>query len=69
MNGIIRWFATNSVAANLLMFVILLGGLAALSNIQQKSFPDIQIDVVSVGVPYPGAAPAEVRCPHNKQSP
>jgi len=60
VNGAIRWFAGNHVAANLIMFLIVVGGLAALPMIQQKTFPDIEVDVVQIGVPYPGAAPEEV---------
>ena len=50
MNGIIAWFAHNHVAANLLMGLMIVGGLFALPNIQQRSFPDINIDVVTVSV-------------------
>jgi len=60
MKGIIAWFAENSVAANLLMMLLVVGGIAALPMIQQKSFPDIEIDVIQIGVAYLGAAPEEV---------
>ena len=46
MNGIIAWFARNHVAANLLMGLMIVGGVFSLPNIQQRSFPDINIDVV-----------------------
>jgi len=59
VRGVIAWFARNSVAANLLMAVLVVGGFAALPAIQQKSFPDVDIEVVLVTVPYPGAAPEE----------
>jgi len=51
VKGVIAWFAGNSVAANLLMMVMLVGGCVALPGIQQKSFPDIEVDVVRVTVP------------------
>ena len=60
MNGPIEWFARNHVAANLLLMLMVVGGIAALPSIQQKSFPDIDIDVVSIGVSHLGAAPEEV---------
>ena len=60
MSGIIAWFARNHVAANLLMFLIIACGLLALPSINQKSFPDIEVDVVMISVPYLGAAPEEV---------
>ena len=60
MNRAIAWFARNSVAANLLMFLLLIGGLASLPSIQQKIFPDMDVNMISIGVPYLGAAPEEV---------
>ena len=60
MKRAIAWFAHNSVAANLLMFMIVAGGLAAIPSINQKTFPDITIEVISIAVPYLGASPEEV---------
>ena len=58
--GPIAWMARNSVAANLLMFVIVIGGLMAARNTKQEVFPEFALDIVSVNVPYPGAGPEEV---------
>lgn len=59
--GPIAWMANNPVAANLLMFFFLGGGLVALFfQIKQEVFPDIVRDTVSVRVAYPGASPEEV---------
>ena len=60
MKGLIAWFARNHVAANLLMATMALGGLFALPNLQQKTFPDLDVDVISISVAYLGAAPEEV---------
>lgn len=60
MNRVIAWFVENPVAANLLMGLILIGGLTALPSIQQKTMPDMQVDIVQVSVEYLGAAPEEV---------
>ena len=60
MNGPIAWFARNHVAANLLMALMAVGGLVSLPSIQQKTFPDIDVNVISIGVVYLGAAPEEV---------
>ncbi|MCP5069769.1 MAG: efflux RND transporter permease subunit, partial [bacterium] len=60
MKAIIAWFARNTVAANLLMMLCVAGGLAAIPAIQQKTFPDINIEVIQVAVSYLGAAPEEV---------
>ncbi len=60
MKGPIAWFANNHVAANLLLGLIVLSGLAAIPRTPQKSFPDLDIPVITVSVRYLGAAPEEV---------
>src|SRR6056297_3494133 len=52
--------ARNSIAANLLMIILLGGGLWSAAAIQKEVFPQFQLDVVEVYVGYPGAAPSEV---------
>jgi len=52
--------ARNSVAANLLMVMILLAGAMGLTQVKQEVFPEFELDLVSVGVVYPGASPDEV---------
>jgi multidrug efflux pump subunit AcrB len=52
--------ARNSIAANLLMVILLGGGIWSAVAIQKEVFPQFQLDVVEVTVGYPGAAPAEV---------
>jgi multidrug efflux pump subunit AcrB len=58
--GAIGWMAHNPVAANLLMVVCLVGGLLMLGKITQEVFPNTEVDIVQVGVSYPGASPEEV---------
>ena len=58
--GIIAWFTNNSVAANLLMVLILCAGLASAFTIKKRLFPDFAINSVVISVPYPGAAPADI---------
>lgn len=60
MPRLIAWFATNHIAANLLLILIVLAGLSALLTMPQKSFPDIDVPIISVSIPYLGAAPEEV---------
>jgi multidrug efflux pump subunit AcrB len=59
MKGIIEWFVDNPVAANLLMMVLVVGGLISLSNLRQEEFPEVELEVISVRVPYLGATPEE----------
>ena len=58
--GIISWFARNSVAANLLMIFILVGGFLTALGINKKLTPEIKLNIISVSVAYPGAAPQEI---------
>ncbi len=58
--GPLAWMAGNSVAANLLMVVFLVGGLIWATQIKQEVFPDFDLDYVNVTVSYPGASPEEV---------
>lgn len=57
----ISWFARNSVAANLLMVSIMVGGFMALKDgIRLEVFPFSAADTVSVSVPLRGATPEDV---------
>ena len=60
MQKLIPWFVNNAVAANLLMLILVAGGLLALPQTHQEEFPTLDVDAVNIQVPYLGAAPAEV---------
>jgi multidrug efflux pump subunit AcrB len=59
-NGAIAWMAGHSVTANLLMLVLFVGGLIFCLNIKKEVFPDYELDMVNITVPYPGASPEEI---------
>ncbi len=58
--GLIAWFASNHVAANLLMMFIIVAGLISVFTIRKQTTPEIELNWVQVRVPYLGAAPQEV---------
>lgn len=58
--GIIAWFASNPVAANLMMLVIIAFGIASTFTIRKQTTPDFELRNITVRVPYLGAAPQEV---------
>ncbi len=60
VTGLIAWFARNHVAANLLMFFIILFGLYSLSTIKRETFPEVNTGQINVQVLYRGGAPEEV---------
>ncbi len=58
--GIIAWFATNPVAANLLMAVLILLGVYTALTIRTEAFPGFEANSVSINVAYIGGSPSEV---------
>lgn len=60
MTRAVAAMAGNHVAANLLMLLLVLGGLYAAGNLRQDIFPDARPETINVVVAYPGATPAEV---------
>ncbi|MGF1694925.1 efflux RND transporter permease subunit [Vibrio lamellibrachiae] len=58
--GIIAWFAHNPVAANLIMWLLIIGGLFSVFTLNKEVFPTIETNFVQVTVAYPGAAPQEI---------
>ena len=58
--GIIAYMARNSIAANLLMILLIGGGIFTMIKIQKEVFPEFQLDFVEVEVVYPGSSPEEV---------
>jgi len=60
MNRMIAWFAENSVAANLMMLLVVIAGLTTIPQTRKELIPNISLDRVSITVVYPGASPTEV---------
>ncbi|MDD3311161.1 efflux RND transporter permease subunit [Pseudodesulfovibrio sp.] len=58
--GAIAWMAGNSIAANLMMVLFLVGGLIFAFQVKQEVFPEFETDTVSISIAYPGASPEEV---------
>jgi multidrug efflux pump subunit AcrB len=58
--GLIAWFASNHVAANLLMLMIIAFGVVSAFTIRKQTTPDFELNTIQVRVPYLGAAPQEV---------
>ncbi len=58
--SLLVWFARHGVAANLLMGLILFGGLLSVGRIPREVVPEVSSGRISVSVEYPGAAPGEI---------
>jgi multidrug efflux pump subunit AcrB len=59
-SGLIAWFASNPVAANLLMLLIVIGGLYGLRTTDTEVFPRFKPHQIEVMAHYPGAGPLEI---------
>ena len=55
-----EWSPRNGIAANLMMAFILLSGVLAAINTTQDVLPKLQLDRITVEVPYLRADPEEV---------
>lgn len=60
MQGLVRWAISNTPAMNILMITSIVVGFLCLKGMQRETFPDFDLDMILVQVPYPGAAPQEV---------
>ncbi|MEM8962260.1 MAG: efflux RND transporter permease subunit, partial [Acidobacteriota bacterium] len=58
--GLIAFLVRNSVAANLLMLLILIGGAVTAYTVPMEVFAETSFDFITVTVEYRGAAPEEV---------
>lgn len=58
--AIIEWFARNAVAANLLMIILLAGGLYSVATIKKESQPPIDTNFITVFMPFLGSSPEDV---------
>ncbi|MDE2732520.1 MAG: efflux RND transporter permease subunit [Bacteroidota bacterium] len=60
MKNAIAYMARNSVAANLLMLLILLLGVLSVTGIPQEVFQEASLDTIEIRTEYAGASPEEV---------
>ncbi len=56
----IGYFVRHPVAANLLMGLVCILGIAVVTGIERETFPEFTASTVSVGVVYPGASARDV---------
>lgn len=60
MKALIAWFVKNPVAANLIMFTMLVTGLWGFSILEREFIPQTTINGISVSVEWQGASPRDV---------
>lgn len=55
-----RLFAEHRVAANLFMLLMILSGLWAVKKLNTQFFPTFELDLITVGIAWPGASAEDV---------
>ncbi|MFC1597613.1 efflux RND transporter permease subunit [Planctomycetota bacterium] len=60
MKSFLRWVIQNTPAMNTLMVAIMLVGSVGLIRMHRELFPEFDLEILLVTVPYPGASPEEV---------
>ena len=60
MKAAIRWAIQNSPAMNTLMVAVMFIGAVSMFLMRREVFPEFDLEIVLISVPYPGASPSEV---------
>jgi multidrug efflux pump subunit AcrB len=60
MKRLIEWAIGNSPAMNVMMISSLIVGLACLMVMRREVFPNFDLEIILIRVPFPGASPEEV---------
>jgi len=60
MKRIITWTVQNMPAMNTLLIAVLAVGALSFASMRREVFPEFELEIVLVTVPYPGATPEEV---------
>lgn len=54
-----KWSVEHRVSVNLIMVFIIIAGLYTALNMRRETFPQFSLDMIDIGVRYPGASPEE----------
>ena len=60
MKALGKWSVEHRVAVNLIMVFIIVAGLYTVLNMKRELFPQFSLDMINIGVTFPGASPEEV---------
>ena len=60
MKSLIEWSIRNTPAMNTLMVSAIVVGALCLMQMRREVFPEFDLEIILVSVPYPGASPDEV---------
>ncbi len=60
MKSLVQWAVRNTPAMNTLMIAFMVVGAFSLYKMRREVFPEFDLEIILVTVPYPGASPDEV---------
>ena len=60
MKALGKWSVEHRVTVNLIMVFLIVAGLYTVLNMKREMFPQFSLDMIDIGIPYPGASPEEV---------
>ncbi|WP_300461868.1 efflux RND transporter permease subunit [Desulfobacula sp.] len=60
MKALGKWSVEHRVSVNLMMIFLIVAGLYTVLNMKRELFPQFSLDMINIGVTYPGASPEEV---------
>ena len=59
MKSIIKWSIANTPGINVMVVGLLVAGFCSFLALRREVFPEFELEVVLVSIPYPGATPAD----------
>jgi hydrophobic/amphiphilic exporter-1 (mainly G- bacteria), HAE1 family len=60
MRSLGKWSVEHRVSVNLIMVFVIAAGLFTVLHMKREMFPQFSLDMITIGVDYPGASPEEV---------
>jgi hydrophobic/amphiphilic exporter-1 (mainly G- bacteria), HAE1 family len=60
MKALGKWSVEHRVSVNLIMIFLIVAGLYTILNMKRELFPVFSLDMINIGVTFPGASPEEV---------
>ena len=60
MKSLLRFFVERPLMVNLLSIFFMAIGVYAIYDINREAFPNVNLDKISINIPYPGASPEEI---------
>lgn len=60
MRTLVQWAVRNTPAMNTLVAAVLVVGALSFASMRREIFPQFELEIILVTVPYPGASPEEV---------